>query len=239
MLWSAPRARSTAFFRMMIERGYFTGVHEPFSYLAEFGYAEAGGVRVTSAPELIAALSSAARVRPVFAKETTGRRYPEVLASPGFLAGDAVHTFLIRHPAETIRSYLAISPDAPREKIGFESQYEVWAAVARAAGRAPVVIDSADLVRNPVDTVRAYCAATGIGFRPEALRWQPSDRPEWEPSRAWHTGVAESSGFRPPAGGGPGLAPVPGEREHPAAAAHLAYHLPFYRRLHAQRLVIG
>ena len=43
MLWSAPRSRSTAFFRMMIERGDFTGVHEPFSYLAEFGYAEAGG----------------------------------------------------------------------------------------------------------------------------------------------------------------------------------------------------
>ena len=188
MLWSAPRARSTAFFRMMIERGDFTGVHEPFSYLAEFGYAEAGGVRVTSAPELIAALSSAARVRPVFAKETTGRRYPEVLASPGFLAGDAVHTFLIRHPAETIRSYLAISPDAPLEKIGCESQYEVYAAVAQATGRAPVVIDSADLVRRPADTVRAYCAAAGIGFRPEALRWQPSDRPEWELSRAWQTG---------------------------------------------------
>lgn len=238
MLWSAPRSRSTAFFRMMLERGDFAGVHEPFSYLAEFGYAEAGGVRVTSVPELIAALGSAARERAVFAKETTGRRYPEVLASPGFLAGDAVHTFLIRHPAETIRSYLAISPDAPREKIGFESQYEVYAAVTRAAGRAPVVIDSADLVRRPADTVRAYCAATGIGFRPGALRWQPSDRPEWELSRAWHTDVAESSGFRRPASRGPGPAPLTGEREHPAAAAYLAYHLPFYQRLHAQRLVI-
>jgi hypothetical protein len=110
MLWSAPRSRSTAFFRMMIERGDFIGVHEPFSYLAEFGYAEAGGVRVTSAPGLIAALGAAGRERPVFAKETTGRRYPEVLASPSFLAGDAVHTFLIRHPAETIRSYLAMWP---------------------------------------------------------------------------------------------------------------------------------
>jgi hypothetical protein len=239
MLWSAPRARSTAFFRMMIERGDFTGVHEPFSYLAEFGYAEAGGVRVTSAPELIAALSSAARVRPVFAKETTGRRYPEVLASPGFLAGDAVHTFLIRHPAETIRSYLAISPDAPLEKIGCESQYEVYGAVAQATGRAPVVIDSADLVRRPADTVWAYCAAAGIGFRPEALRWQPSDRPEWELSRAWHTDVAESSGFRPPAGGGAGAALRTGEREHPAAAAYLAHHLPFYRRLPQPRLVVG
>jgi len=30
MLWSAPRSRSTAFYRMMIERGDFTGVHEPW-----------------------------------------------------------------------------------------------------------------------------------------------------------------------------------------------------------------
>jgi hypothetical protein len=100
-----------------------------------------------------------------------------------------------------------------------------------------VVIDSADLVRRPADTVRAYCAATGIGFRPEALRWQPGGRPEWELSRAWHTDVAESSGFRRPANGGPGPAPQPGD--HPAAAAYLAHHLPFYLRLYAQRLVIG
>jgi hypothetical protein len=51
--------------------------------------------------------------------------------------------------------------------------------------------------------------------------------------------MPESSGFRPPAGGGPGTAPLTGQRERPAAAACLAYHLPFYRRLHAQRLVIG
>jgi hypothetical protein len=31
MLWSSPRSRSTAFFRMMAERGDFTAVHEPFS----------------------------------------------------------------------------------------------------------------------------------------------------------------------------------------------------------------
>ena len=40
MLWATPRSRSTAFFRMMAERGDFTVVHEPFSYLAEFGYAD-------------------------------------------------------------------------------------------------------------------------------------------------------------------------------------------------------
>jgi hypothetical protein len=46
MLWSAPRSRSTAFFRMMAERGDFMMVHEPFSYLAEFGYADVAGERI-------------------------------------------------------------------------------------------------------------------------------------------------------------------------------------------------
>lgn len=69
MLWSAPRSRSTAFFRMMAERGDFTVVHEPFSYLAEFGYADVADERVTSAADLIGALGALGRRR-VFAKET-------------------------------------------------------------------------------------------------------------------------------------------------------------------------
>jgi hypothetical protein len=43
MLWSAPRSRSTAFYRMMIERGDFTGVREPFSRVEVFGAADRGG----------------------------------------------------------------------------------------------------------------------------------------------------------------------------------------------------
>jgi hypothetical protein len=160
MLWSAPRSRSTAFFRMMAERGDFTVVHEPFSYLAEFGAAQAGGVRVTSAPGLFTALRSLAAAGPVFAKETTGRRYPEVLAERAFLAADAVHTFLIRHPRETIASYHAMNPDAPLDKIGFESQYEIFTAVRRLTGRDPVVVDAADLIRSPAAMVRAYRAAS-------------------------------------------------------------------------------
>lgn len=140
----------------MIERGDFTAVHEPFSYLAEFGYVQVDGVRVTSAPALIAAFRSIARDRQVFIKETTGKRYPEVLSDQRFLGGDAVHTFLIRHPRDTIRSYLSVNPDAPLHKIGFESQYEVYARVAKITGRDPVVVDADDLVRRPADTVKTY-----------------------------------------------------------------------------------
>jgi hypothetical protein len=242
MLWSAPRSRSTAFFRMMAERGDFTVAHEPFSYLDEFGYAEVGGVRVTSAPDLFAALRSLARTTPVFAKETTGRRYPEVLAEPEFLAADAVHTFLIRHPRETIASYHAMNPGAPLHKIGFESQYEVFAAVRRLTGREPVVVDSGDLVRRPAATVAAYCAMVGIGFRPDALRWRPADRPEWELSRRWHADVAASTGLGDVGGGDVGGGDVGGGgigvdvEGHPRLAGYLRHHLPYYEALYARRL---
>ncbi|MEP7022915.1 MAG: sulfotransferase family protein [Actinomycetota bacterium] len=233
MLWSAPRSRSTAFFRMVTQRGDFTAVHEPFSYLAEFGQLDIGGTRVTSVPGLLDALRLLAGHGPVFAKETTGRRYPGVLADRQFLASDCQHTFLIRHPRETIASYHGLSPGAPLHKIGFESQYEVFAAVARATGRTPVVLDSADLVSRPAAAVAAYCERVGIGFRPEALAWPAVDRPEWAKSRGWHAEVAASTGFSQ-ARAEPGVDVT----QHPVLRRYLGHHLPYYQKLYAHRLMV-
>jgi hypothetical protein len=58
MLWSALRSRSTAFYRMMTERGDFHAVHEPFSNVAIFGRTEIGGKPLASAPEVIAGLAA-------------------------------------------------------------------------------------------------------------------------------------------------------------------------------------
>ena len=207
MLWSAPRSRSTAFFRMMAERGDFTVVHEPFSYLAEFGYTDVARTRVTSAAGLLAVLPDLGSRGHVFAKETTGRRYPEVLGSPEFLAG-AVHTFLIRHPRETIASYHAMNPSAPAEKIGFESLHEIFAAVSALNGRSPVVFDAGDLMRRPADV------AASAGFAASA-------------------GSGASGG----SGGTASRRALDVER-HPVLGAYLRHHLPYYEMLHARRLTV-
>ena len=131
MLWSVPRGRSTAFYRMMIERGDFTGVHEPFSHAGAFGQADISGRAAATAPAVITELRSLAATRQVFIKETTDRRHPEALADQRFLAQDAQHTFLIRHPRETIRSYLALRQNPRIHEIGFETQYEVYAKVRK------------------------------------------------------------------------------------------------------------
>jgi len=90
-----------------------------------------------------------------------------------------------------------------------------------------------DLMNRPADTIKAYCARVGIDFRPHALSWQPSDRPEWQPFRNWFTDVAASSG----------LAEVPSRRrldveQHPMLDTYLNYHLPFYQKLYQRRLMV-
>jgi hypothetical protein len=234
MLWGAPRSRSTAFYRMVMERGDFTGVFEPFSHVAVFGNVDIGGRPLATAAAVLAELRSLATTRQVFIKDTTDRRHPEALADQRFLAEDAQHTFLIRHPRETIRSYLAVRRNPRIHEIGFEAQYELYAKVRRLTGRDPLVVDAGDLMNRPADTVKAYCAHVGIDFRPDALTWQASDRPEWQGGFGhWFTGVAASSG----------LAKAPGRRtpdadQHPMLSTYLAYHLPFYQKLYQRRLVV-
>jgi hypothetical protein len=226
-----PRSRSTAFFRMMAERGDFTVVHEPFSNLAEFGHTTIDGCQVRSQPELLAAIRALAARSPVFFKDTTDERYEAVLADDAFLAADAVHTFLIRDPAEAIASYYALNPSVQCAQIGVESLHELYTAVCRRTGRRPVVIDATDLVDAPDRVVEAYCARAGIPHRPEALTWQPGDRPEWRPTARWHRDVGRSAGFRPTERAG-----RVDVASHPVLGAYERHHRPFYDALFAERL---
>ncbi|HEX8768756.1 MAG TPA: hypothetical protein VF714_10320 [Jatrophihabitans sp.] len=227
-LWSAPRCRSTAFFRMMLERGDFQAVHEPFSYLAEFGEVTLEGSTVTSEAALLARLRELASTRPLFFKVTTDERYPGVLDDAEFQAADAAHAFLIRSPRETIASYIRINPAVRPEQIGFGHQLELFERVRAATGRTPFVMDAARLLADPASVVADYCAAMGIEFRADALSWRPGARTEWGPSTKWHQEVSQTSGFgvAAPAAAAAGL--IDGDER---LAAILDYQQPFYERL--------
>jgi Sulfotransferase domain len=230
-LWSAPRCRSTAFFRMFVERGDFTAIHEPFSSRAEHGHAELAGRRLHTEIQLIEALRDLAGVRPVFFKDTTDDRYPAVLDDEAFLRDDVRHTFLIRHPYETIPSYYAINPRVSLEQIGFRYLYELFTAVRELTKRVPVVVDSAALIQSPQATVGAYCRALSIPHVAGALSWAPEDRAEWQATAKWHADVSRSTGFRdkPPAHDVTWS-------DIPQLEAYLRYHRPYYELLHAHRL---
>jgi hypothetical protein len=234
-LWSAPRSRSTAFSRMMAERGDFTTVHEPFSLLTDFGECAVGDRKVHTEPELIAALREESVRDAVFFKDTTDFHYPGLLADQSFLR-DAAHTFIIRHPAQAIRSHLALNPELTRDEIGFARLAEIFDAVREATGGTPVVVDSDDLLAEPEQTVRAYCERIGIPFLPEALHWQSGMREEWQGTARWHESTSQTTGFAAPS-----QAPADPvtQAESPLVAEYVEFHLPYYEHLRAERLLIG
>ena len=233
-LWSVPRSRSTAFFRMMLERGDLAVVHEPFSSRAEHGEAEVGGVRARTEHEVIAALRAAARTQHVFFKDTTDERYAAVLADRDLLARDARHAFLIRHPGETIPSYFALNPGVRSSQLGFAALYELYEAVWDASGERPLVFDSAELVERPAEIARAYCARVGLPFVGHALAWRAGERAEWRATDRWHRDVSATSGFDPSL-----RSHAVRIADHPHLAHYLAEQLPYYEQLRDHRYVPG
>nr|ABY83169.1 Azi31 [Streptomyces sahachiroi]BFD88294.1 hypothetical protein StreXyl84_76950 [Streptomyces sp. Xyl84] len=231
-LWSAPRSRSTVFFRMMVERQDVLALHEPFCNIANDGSTVIDGRVVHSTDTLTDTLIGLAAQRTVFFKDTTDCFYDSVFARPDFLKSGH-HAFLLRNPKEIIPSYAAIKPDMACHEVGIAYLHRIHQAVLDAGGSA-VILDSDDFVDHPEATVRQYCATVGLPFRADALQWQPGQRPEWSQSARWHTDVSATSTIR--------------RRERtydrttdndPLLQRFYEHHIPFYEYLWERRLRIS
>lgn len=231
-MWSAPRSRSTAFARMMAERGDYAVLHEPFSHVVDFGESDVGERVAHTEDEVIAAIRALAASRPLFFKDTTDFHYPKMLADETFLAG-ATHTFIIRHPAQAIASHYGLNPRLGRDEIGFAWLTEIYDAVAAATGTTPVVVDADDLVQRPHETVRAYCEAVRIPFLPRALSWPAGMDEQWQRTSRWHESTSRTTGF---SRGAMVVDRDPVVEADPVLSGYLAYHLPHYERLRAVAL---
>lgn len=229
-LWSPPRCRSTAFWRMIAERHDFVCLHEPFCHLVNYGRTEVNGHTVHTEYELIAALSALAQTRPVFFKDCTPYAYPTVLADEVFLRR-ATHTFLIRDPREAIPSHYALSPEVTLNEIGFTHLHALYDAAQAATGIEPIVLDAEDLVARPEAIVRAWCARVRIDYHPESLTWTPGDQLEWSDAGSWHADVRASAGLHHTT-----RTYQDTVDNHPVLAAYLDHHLPYYHDLWRRRL---
>lgn len=231
-LWAAPRSRSTALFRSMVEHGGLFALHEPFCNVSDYGSTTVGSREVHTHTDLIAAIREQSATGTVFFKDTTDLRYDAVLSDRRFLA-EVRHTFLIRRPDEIAASFYALKPDMVCSDIGLEGLYEMYQAVLDAGGQAPVVLDAADLVSAPSEVLREYCGRVGIAYRASATTWSSGDRSEWAPSARWHTTVSNSTGFNATS-----TAYADTVDNNEALAAFSKHHEPFYQLLAANRLVL-
>ncbi len=234
-MWSGPRNLSTAMMYAFAARGDAAVWDEPFyaAYLAATGIAHPMAAEVIAAGESDPAKVAAACTGPIpcgqpiwYQKHMTLHMIPAF--DRGFMAG-LTNVFLIRHPARVVASYARKRENPTLDDIGFVQQAELFDQVAGRLGRAPVVIDSADIRDDPKGRLKALCAALGISFTPKMLSWPAGPKPHdgaWAPH--WYNAVHASNGFDAPEGDLPILA---GD-----AARLVELALPLYDRLRRHAL---
>jgi hypothetical protein len=238
-LWTHPRSRSTAFERVMMERGDLRVLHEPFSYLY---YVHKGEATIpqeyvdphhpSTYPEIKDHLLSMAESSPVFFKDMCAHCFAELHADDAFLRR-LTNTFLIRDPRSAIASYYALNPQVTLAEIGYEQVWKIFEKVAHITQSTPVVVNADDLIEHPQGVVEAYCQTLGLAFVPEALQWQAEHKPEWDIWKNWHTDAAQSTTIEKR---------TKAYEITPENSAHLRsyyeYHLPFYEAMNRHRLTV-
>lgn len=230
VLWATPRSVSTAFERMVIERGDHTVITEPFSLpyyygsdrvSARFADEQRDGC---SFERTFEQLDDAEE--PLFFKDMAHHLGPHLTRD--VLAGWRC-SFLIRDPAWTFRSMGRIWPDFTDDETGYEAQRRAFDLCHELTGEVPLVIESGDLRRDPEVVVRTWCEAMDVPFLPEALTWEPGMPRQWLEWEEWFATTAQTTGFLPPAAD----EPPPVAPEHRARVAEAREH---YDALHAHRL---
>ena len=205
-LWAVPRSTSTAFEWMMRQRGDMTCLHEP---LGEAWYQGEDPLwpRVTedsvrtpglTLDSVMAKIVQLAEQGPVFTKDFP--HYIDHIWTPEMLS-HFTHSFLIRDPAKTITSMYSKWPDFHEKEVGFAEQRALYDLICEMEGTPPPVIDSDDLLEDPVRMVRLWCEAVGIPFIEEALSWEPGARDEvsWWDGGSFHANLRDSDGLKPQA----------------------------------------
>lgn len=233
-MWSGPRNLSTAMMYSFAARGDFAVVDEPF-YAA---YLRLTGLDHPMRDAILASQSqdpdevAKALLGPVpggkphfYQKHMTQHMIPGI---PRDWMGQVANVFLIRHPARVIASFGAKWEGFGLDDIGFSQQTELYDYV-RGLGQNPVVIDSADIRRDPEAMLSKLCAAVGLDFDPAMLSWpRGGNAADGVWAAHWYGAVHESTGFAPAEGDLPVL-----EGE---AAELLEQALPHYDRLAALKI---
>jgi len=235
-MWSGPRNISTAMMRSFEARGDAAVSDEPF-YAA---YLSRTGIDHPMREEVIASQSSdprevgASMVGPVPGGLPIWYQKHMTLHMLEDFDRDWMHgvrnAFLIREPRAVLASYIQKRADVTLADVGFVQQRELFEREAERLGRAPPVVDAADMLANPARTLERLCVALELPYTPAMLRWPPGRRASdgvWAP--AWYHAVEQSTGFDPQEP--KAVPPLPAELQPLEEAA-----LPHYDALRVHRL---
>ncbi len=210
-MWSGPRNISTAMMRSFGGRSDCAVTDESF-YGA---FLEMTGLQQPMAAQVIASMDcdwdsiTQTLSGPVPGEKQIWyqKHMPHQMVGPVSITDfpDHRHAFLIRDPARVAASYAVKRVTITVDDIGYERQLEYVDQAAQMAGKAPIFLDSADILRDPEAHLKALCEGLDIPWDAGMLKWQTGVRETdgiW--ASHWYNRVIETSGF-----GRPEEGPVP------------------------------
>ncbi|XP_047175447.1 branched-chain-amino-acid aminotransferase-like protein 2 [Vigna umbellata] len=200
--WSAPRSLSTSLMYSFAQRddievldeplyAYFlrvTGLDRPYreELLSKM---ESDGNKVTS--DII---FGPGRKKYRFCKHISKQRLQGLT---GDLMKKGKHFILIRNPLDILPSFDKVVPPSFYE-LGLAELVCIYNEL-REIGKAPPVIDAAELQQDPEATLRGLCDDLEIPFQPAMLKWEAGPKEIdglWAPW--WYKTVHKSTGFEKP-----------------------------------------
>ncbi len=197
--WSGPRNISTALMYSFRERADTTVVDEPFyaHYLRVSGREHPGNQEVLDSQDqysdrVIQNVIMSDYATPVVFFKQMCHHLVDIDLS--FL-DNCSNILLIREPSLVIRSHAKNVPDLKVSDIGLDIQNFLLNRILE-SGKAPVVVDSANLLMRPEAILRELCQHLEITFDDSMLSWEPGPKPEdgvW--AKHWYKNTHESSAF--------------------------------------------
>jgi hypothetical protein len=233
-LWCHPRSVSTAFERIMRERGDLDVLHEPFMYdyylnqtgalFPDFDPEAGHPTRFAEIEEMILERS---RQQPVFFKDMA-YYVADVMPEKAALLHHMTHCFLIRDPAESILSYHQRDPDFSQIEVGIEAQFILYQILV-SVGITPLIVTADELRAAPQATLRRYWEFAGLPYVEDAFEWDNRVPEGWQSVKGWHGQVLNSGAIQKTVAGRDYAAELAG-----LGAPFVAYdrhHRPYYDAL--------
>ncbi|KAK7397231.1 hypothetical protein VNO78_18398 [Psophocarpus tetragonolobus] len=200
--WSAPRSLSTSLMYSFAQRDDIEVLDEPLyaNFLRVTGLdrpyreellskMESDGNKVTS--DII---FGPGRKKYRFCKHISKQRLQGLTDD---LMKKGKHFILIRNPLDILPSFDKVVPPSFFE-LGLAELVCIYNEL-REIGKAPPVIDAAELQQDPEATLHGLCNDLEIPFQPAMLKWEAGPKPMdglWAPW--WYKSVHKSTGFEKP-----------------------------------------
>lgn len=200
-MWSPPRARSTMMMRCFEAMGCAV-YDEPFypywlrtlNKTDDPGYAETMAAHETDWRKIVPMiLGPVPEGRSIYyQKHMAIHMLEEVDLS---WMNQMCNCFLIRHPAEVINS-MKKKRVITAEMVGIPQLVRIFNLAKNIWGGIPPVIDANDVLENPEEVLRAFCARVGMPKPDFPLSWAPGKHPydgAW--ADAWYSEVYGTTGL--------------------------------------------